>query len=528
MKTKVKKFLSILISLLIVFTAAGCGNNKEQNETNNTADTESTSETPKRGGSISIYSYKPDTLCPLLSLNNANLRMLNIVYDGLFTIDENMNVLPCLALSWTKHDNNTRYVVNLRENVLFHDGSLLVPEDVIFSVDTIKSEPKSPYYHNVSVIKDVKEAGANSVEFILTKPLANFVNLLDFPIIKKQAEEIDKENYAPNGTGGFILEDRNEGNLLHLVRNDNWWGGEIYLDSVTVRLLPDKDTAIYAFSSGDITFCPAESDDWGKFVDTKTSAYKEYKTEYYNFIGLNNKSSLFSDEETRRALLNIIDREEVLKSGVPSFCEPSNAPVRSDWVYLKEEKNETAKNLDEARKLLEDAGWSIQDGVYKRRSGRRNIDLRVEILVNEESYKKERFAQKAAEQLSEFGIEAEVKKLPYDQYIKAVNSGKYDMFVGSINLSKELDFEFLLGEGNMFFANDEELLKAAADMQLCENENDFSESLNNFVKLFNEKVPFIGLGFENSVLLYKSNIKGEINPLSNNIYNGMEKIYMTE
>ena len=169
-----KRFLSLFLTLLLLAFPAGCGNKKEQGVINNITQIGKQKETPKKGGAISIYSYKPDTLCPLLSVNNANIRMLNIVFDGLFTVDENLSVTPCLASAWTASENNKKYTVELKKNVQFHDGSSLSAEDVIFSVNTAKSEPQGPYYHNVSVIKEVKAAGENAVEFVLTKPLANF------------------------------------------------------------------------------------------------------------------------------------------------------------------------------------------------------------------------------------------------------------------------------------------------------------------------------------------------------------------
>ena len=522
-----KRFLAVIMIFLLILSFSGCGEQKDGN-VNNVTEVKEPDGNPQKGGSISIYSYKPDTLCPLLSNNNANIRMLGIVYDGLFNVDSNMSVSPCLASSWESYDNNTRYVVELKKNVLFHDGSIFNADDVVFSVNTALSNVNSPYYNNVSVIKEVKALGENKVEFILLKPLAKFVNLLDFPIIKNQTQPIDKENFAPVGTGGFIFENRNEGNLFHLVRNNDWWGGEVYLDSVTVRLLPDKDTAVYAFSSGEISICPAENDEWGKYVDAETSSYKQYMTERYNFIGLNHKNMLLTRNEVRSALLHIIDREEVLKSGVPGFSESSNAPFRNNWIYHTIEKSEKEKNLNKAREILEGSGWILQNGTYKKSDRSRSYTLKFDILVNEESYKKEQFAKKVAEELSDFGIPATITKLPYEKYTDAINRGKYDMFIGSVNLSKETDYEFWFKEGNMFSLEDKDLLASVQAMQLAKDEEDFGLKTADFIKMFNEKVPFIGIGFENSVLLYKSDIKGDVVPISNNIYNGIEKLYIKE
>ncbi len=519
-----KRLLSLILILSLLLLPSGCGKNKAAEEGANISN-EALEGERQKGGEVCIYSYKPDTLCPLLSLNNANVRMLGIVFDGLFTVGENLSVVPCLAESFAAYDNNTRYIVKLKKNILFHDKSVLCADDVVYSVNTAKSEPEGVFYHNVSVIKDVKALDGERVEFILQKPIARFANLLDFPIIKKVSGAVDKENFFPNGTGGFMFEDRNEGNLFHLVKNPDWWGGEVYLDSIRVRLLPDKDTSVYAFSSGELSICPAENDEWGKILDTENAYYKKYMTEKYDFIGLNHKNELLKKDEMRKALLYIIDREAVLRSGAPEFSEESNAPFRRGWTYTTEEKSEAKKSGKKARELIEKCGFVSQNGIFKRKDAKKT-PLKFDILINEESYEKEQFAKKISEELSEFGISSEIKKLPFESYVSAINSGSYDMFIGSVNLSKELDFEFFFGEGNMFFVNDKELLDASKNMQFAADEEDFGMKTAEFIKLFNEKVPFIGIGFEDSVLLYKSEIGGELNPVSNDIYNGIEKLYI--
>ena len=179
-----KKIVAVFLIIVLSLSFAGC---KEKE--NNNVIIEGVKEpegNPERGGVISIYSYKPDTLCPLLSKNNANIRMLNIIYDGLFTVDSNLTVTPCLATEWENSADNTRYTVTLRDGVLFHDGSRLSADDVIFSVETALKEPEGLYYYNVKNIKEVRKLSDEKVEFVLNTPTSNFQNLLDFPIIKKQ------------------------------------------------------------------------------------------------------------------------------------------------------------------------------------------------------------------------------------------------------------------------------------------------------------------------------------------------------
>lgn len=521
-----KRFLALILAMIIAFSFSACG--KKEKEENKNIESEEIFEAkepdkqPIKGGSIAIYSYKPDTLCPLLSKNNANVRMLNVIFDGLFSINENLSAISCLASSFETFDNNTKYIINLKDGIYFHDNSLFTAKDVVYSVETIKSEPESPFYNNVKSVKSVRAVSDNKVEFILDKPLSLFVNLLDFPIIKYSSSPVDKETFVPIGTGGFIFENRNEGNLFHLVRNEKWWGGEVYLNSIKVKLLPDKDTSLYALSSGEISICPADDNEWSKFVNTDSILYKEYLTEHYNFIGFNNSNRFLKSQNIRKAISYAIDRESILKSGTVSGYEASNAPVRKEWSRNSESKSETEKDLNKARKLLEADGFEISGGVFKNRENA----LSFEIIYNEESYKKEQFAKKFKEELVAFGINVTIKKLPYDLYLQSINSGNYDMFVGSMNLSKELDYEFMFGEGNMFSVNDEKLLESAKKIQLAADREDHGVKMAEFIKLFNEKSPFLGIGFENAVLLYKNNVGGEVMPCSNDVYFGIEKIYM--
>ena len=186
-----KKVLSVILVSVLVMGIAGCG----KTQTNAKSEKE-----PEKGEMLSIFSYKPDTFCPIASKNEANLRMLGIIYDGLISLGDNYIPQPALAEYWQASDNNTVWTVNLRKNATWHDGGDCTADDVVYTVNQIKKLESSPYSYNVSMISEVKKQSETSVSFTLTKPLANFVNLLYFPIIKSGAEKIDTANFKPNGT----------------------------------------------------------------------------------------------------------------------------------------------------------------------------------------------------------------------------------------------------------------------------------------------------------------------------------------
>ena len=516
------------LALLLVFCFAimlfGCGekNNEEDLSKDEIVLTEE-EENPEKGGFVTIYSFKPDSLCPLVSTNKANIQMLNIVYDGLFSVDKNMNINPQLANSWTSFDNNKRFVVDLNQNVLFHNGEEFTAKDVLYSVKVIKENPQSAYAYNLQWVTEVKELGKYQVEFNLIKPLSRFPALLDFPVIKSQDTPLDAENYVPVGTGGFIFENRNEGNLYHLVKNDKWWGGEVYLDSVKVKLLPDKDSAMYAFSLGEISLCPAEKEDWGKFMDAKTSDYMTYSYGNYNFLGYNHENPALSCPEVREAIASVLDRDLMMKNVFMDFCEAAFSPVKSNWLTTSGVDSKK-KDWNKARDTLEESKWKLGNSVYSNKE--KELSLKFEILINEESYIKEQFAKKIAEDLTSFGIYSEVKKVPYDEYVESINSGNFEMFMGSVNISPELDYSFMFADGNIFKINDEDLYNAQYNLQLSADPEDYNMKFETFCKLLEKKNAFYGLGFEEEILLYNKDIKGKLMPTKMDVYHNVEKTYL--
>lgn len=522
-----KKIIGFAVLFLAVFLLfCGCESKEKsvQNtksnapfETNETKNNQSLTDT------VSIYSYKPDTLCPLLSENKANINVLRQIFDGLFSVDAHLNAAPALAESYDAFDKNTRYVITIKDGIYFHDGSKLSADDVVYSAKVIKENPQSIYYKNLAGVKSVKKTDRLHAEFVLEKADPLFVNLLDFPVIKNAGQMPDKESFVPIGTGAFKYENRNEGNLFYLVKNDSWWGGKVYPNSIRVKLLPDKDTALYAFSSGDISICPAEGDEWGKFVDSQNSGYIKYPTEYFYFLGFNNENQYLKNEDIRRGIALCLNRKEIFESAVVDFGSAANFALNKEWTFYWEEKQQST-DQKKARELFEQNGWEQKGGVYKKTEGRKTKSLKFSILVCSDSYKACQMAKMISENLTKFGIQTEVKKTDYEKYLAAVEKKSYDMVIGKILLPKNLNYSYFFEKENVFGISDEELLSAWEQFKLSEDAESLKENLKALKTVFEKKAPFAALGFEDGVMLVKNSIKSGLSPSSDNVYCGIEKV----
>lgn len=472
---------------------------------------------------ISVFSYKADTFCPIASNNQTNIRMLGIIYEGLITLNDTLMPEACLAEDWNTSDDGLQWTLKLRKNVKWHSGGNFTASDVVYTVEQIKTLENSAYHYNVSNIAKIEASDDNTVRITLVKPLANFVNLLYFPIIKKTEAKIDFVNFKPDGTGPYSFEDRNEGNIYYLVANKEWWGGYTVSKSIKVRMLPGGETALYAFSSGSIDLAPTEDMDWGKFVDPVTASYTSVETPVYNFIGINHSNKVLGAVEIRRAISLATDRDELTEKAMLGYAEAANAPVRKNWFVRGSQDFEHKQNTDAAKKLLEENNWKFEGNIYKKSIDDVLCYAKFSILVNEGNTVRENIANIIRDNLETSGIQVNVIKVSYDEYKKRIQNGEYDAFIGSMELSPDLDYAGVFGEGNMFGFEDEEMLSVMTDMQKKQSPENIKAAYAEFINLFEHMNPVIGLFFENTVMLYSKRIdKDDIKPSYFDIYRGIE------
>ena len=522
-----KKVLSFILVVVLSIGLFGCGEKEETGEIAGTIEIGGSRENfePVEGGGITTFSYRADTLCPILSNNTENIEMLNIVYEGLVTLDSGLNPVEKLATGWSVSEDGLLWTVNLRDNIHWHDGTSFSARDVIYTVEQIKKSEYSYYKNNVSKVAEIDGEG-NKVYFTLYNPCSNFVNLLTFPVVKYSESDIDKDNFNVCGTGPFVFSKVLEGNYYRLVKNEAWWGGLCFLDEITVKLLPDRDTALYAFTSGEIDICRADSEDWYKNLDSVNTSHLDVGSEEYIFLGLNNKRSPFTDGAVKYALSGMIDREDIIRKILSGKGIPANVPVRDDW-FMGNRDYTPKKNVVHAEEVLENAGWHMNasgnytknvDGVYK--------TIAFDILVNKENDARVKIAEEVAKALSELGVAVTVTKVDFSVYNDRIASGNYDAFIGEYKISPELDFRFMLGEDNIFGYDNPKMYGLILKAKGARTKEEIIESYDEFGQFFRAVQPVIGICFRNDIVVYNTRLKGILNPFGDHCFNDINNIFV--
>ena len=100
-----------------------------------------------RGGTLNLQSYEPDTLNPLLTKSRLNSNTLNLIYEGLVKLDENLKPKPCLAESWEISDDGTVWTFYLKK-VKWHNGLNFTADDVYYTFQVISSGKNESVYRS--------------------------------------------------------------------------------------------------------------------------------------------------------------------------------------------------------------------------------------------------------------------------------------------------------------------------------------------------------------------------------------------
>jgi peptide/nickel transport system substrate-binding protein len=189
------------------------------------------------------------------------------MYEPLLRRDRELKLEPALATEWTNIDPMT-WRFKLRQGVKFHDGTPFTVDDVLFSVQRALA-PGSDLASQLAIVKEVKKIDDNTVDFVTDGPAPILPNyLVGIAIMSKAwceghntaraAMLKDEESFATrnaNGTGPFMLKDRQPAVRTVMVNNPNWWclnDQPIDVDEVVFSRIENSVTRVAALLSGEL------------------------------------------------------------------------------------------------------------------------------------------------------------------------------------------------------------------------------------------------------------------------------------
>ena len=447
-------------------------------------------DTSKEGVLKLAYS-KADMLDPFTASMTANIQILGLIYDGLFKLDKGYEPVAVIAKSGMV--GGTSVNVNL-ENAVFSDGSPITARDVIYSFDKAKFSPT--YSERLKNFSSAVEAASNMVVFNLQSPDPYALSCLTFPIVKEGST-----GNLPIGSGRYIPE--KSGETIYLVVNKNKTGFNPSIK--TIMLVPVRDSSSLE-SSLEIGNTGFHYNDLSGGVYSRINA-KTVDMGINNlvYLAFNSASEVFSDPLLRQAVGFSLNRKEITATAFQGHAREAYSPFNPEWYALASKDLIVSTDLQKAQALIEESEIDI-------------TDKEISILVNKENQFKLETAGFIRDYLVSLGFTVNLKEYELQYYTEALELGSYDMYIGEVRLSPNMDLGVLLSGGSLSFGIDPENAACARYSQFlsggCE--------LMDFINSFNEALPFIPLCYRNAAVSYSNEMNSDANCCDGDVFYDIE------
>jgi len=395
-------------------------------------------EAPRPGGTyVEGVVGQLGSLNPLFGEATAGPNDLDaLLFEPLVRVLPTGTVQARLASRWEVSPDGRSYSFTVRPNARWSDGTPVTADDVVFTVRTVQ-DPQFPGALLNQSWKDIIATAidAGHVRFALPGHNAGFLANLELLDIvpshllagKSMAELASASpNLNPVGTGPFRMVG-NLGDRIQLERNPFAWRRP-WLNSMTIRSFPSQTAALDALDRGQIdglanlTPSGAAQERANRQVSVLSTSTYQYAELLFN---LKAEAPYFQDVKVRQAIARAIDRPAIIRDVLGGQAVPADSPIPRSitWAY-DGAAQQPAHDATAAAKLLDDAGWTLVNGV--RTKGATSLSFGLTVSSDVPPY--ERVAEKVATQLAEVGIVAQLRPVTTASLIHDyLNPRSFDM-----------------------------------------------------------------------------------------------------
>ncbi|KAA0685619.1 ABC transporter substrate-binding protein [Neorhizobium sp. P12A] len=462
---------------------------------------------PTKGGTLRIsIDQAASVIHPLLTRVNPEYLVTELLYSNLTRLKVDMTVEPDLAESWSANDDLTEWTFKLRSGITFHDGSAMTSADVVATFKAIL-DPKnaSPGRNNVGPITDITAGDPSTVVFKLSGAYADMPAALAYTnarIIPASIATGDfkKLSTEANGTGPFKLVSYEPDRLIVVERNPNYYDpARPYLDRIEVQVFPDISAEGSAMIAGDVdVMSTVQPTEYLRMQGSDGVDVLRVASGQFCNINFGCDTKPFNDRRVRRALALTVDRKAMVDFVTEGFGTPGNdTPINASYHFYSDMPLREA-NIDEAKKLLADAGYP--DG------------FEATLIASDTPAVRTQLAVAFREMAKEAGVKINVQTMPHATYLEQVWK-KGSFYVGFYNMQPTEDGIFKLlytsdAAWNETRWNNKDFDKLIASARGTKDEAKRKDLYAQAQKLMNDEVPSIIPSFFDVLAAKRSWVEG--------------------
>ncbi|WP_300032308.1 extracellular solute-binding protein [uncultured Roseobacter sp.] len=434
-----------------------------------------------KGGSITLGNTGGfDSLNPYVRKGTVPWQLRFFTHESLMgrSWDEPFSLYGMLAESVEVPDDRSWVAFTLRAEARFSDGTPVTVEDVIFSYELLGTQGHPRYLGLAGQIDRIEQTGPRSLKISFNTDNRELALLAGMrPVLSRaQWEGRDFANAPiddiPLGSGPYVVSDYEAGRFVQLTRNPDYWGADVpfrqgthNFDEIKLDFYGDASVLFEGFKAGDISAVREfNAEKWARQYDfpavtrgdvVKTEIPHLKPSGMTGFV-MNSRRAPFDDWRVREAMLQAFNFEYVndtLTGGaqprITSYFSNSVlamrpgaapqpvadllAPFASDLLpgtlegYEMPVTDGSLRNRQGIRRamaLLEEAGWTPQDGIMRNSAG---DTLAFTLLIAQNSSENRAIADIYKSALDRLGVEMTIEATDDAQFTERTNAFDFDM-----------------------------------------------------------------------------------------------------
>lgn len=453
-----KRILPLLLTAAMVAGLAGCGSSAAKETTAASDNNQTTAESTEAGSTTGEKILKvqvgpdPETVDPALNSAIDGGNMILHAFEGLLTLDENGQLKEGQAESWETSEDGLTWTFHLRDGLKWSDGTDLTAKDFVYSWQRV-CDPNvaAPYAETVlGMVKGYDEAVAGDITKLdvqapdektvvvnLANPCSYFGELAAFATlnpVQQATVEANGDAWATSAdtyisNGPFMMTEWVPGSHITFSKNPNYWNAEaIKLDKLEFELIEDSNAAYSAYTSGEVDMIKDVPTEEIPSLQGNDNFHVEPIIGTY-YVSLNLQKEYFQDARVRKALSLAIDRNYVANTLMQGTYSPASSIVGPGWLdtdgssfaenanggtpYIDNDNFDA--NLEEAKKLLEEAGYPNGEGFPQ-----------IEYTTNDAGYHKV-VAEYLQQAWAAIGIDLKVNIVEWASFTPMRRNGEFDV-----------------------------------------------------------------------------------------------------
>ena len=335
------------------------------------------------GGVFTRNWSDPPTLDPHLVTDTTSAGIVVEIFSGLVSLNEDLDIVPELAESWSISGGGTVYEFKLRPDLKFSNGEPVTAEDVKWSIErAAHPDTESPvaeiYLGDIVGVNEIIEGRGDvvsapgvtlvddrTIRIEIDAPKAYFLAKLTYPtayILNRDNVEAGGDSWTDNaaGTGPFFLEEYRIGQRMVLARNENYWGKHAYLDNVVLNLAGGVSMAMYENDEIDITGVGLA--DLTRVQDPTEELNKDLvrvPTHFsISYVGFNITEPPFDDPKFRQALNYAVDKQLISEQVYSDLVMPAYGILPPGFPGYSDEVEGIGYDPEKAKQLLAESKYA--------------------------------------------------------------------------------------------------------------------------------------------------------------------------